>query len=220
MPELTPRRLTLIRHGESQVTVDRVIGGHRSCTGLSALGRLQAERLCNRLQQSGELSDARLISSHFSRARETAFIISPAFDDSRIVEDPSFGEHDPGPLCDGMSYDSFSERFGAGPDWDDVHGEVFPEGETRAQFQLRIGSAIHRLLSVDSTPSIVIACHAGVIGAAFRELLALPTQSSFDLEVRNASITEFVRTQPHRWKLVRHNDAAHLAGLEPATTVG
>ena len=39
-PDLT--RITLIRHGESNVTVQRIIGGHRTCTGLSDLGRRQS----------------------------------------------------------------------------------------------------------------------------------------------------------------------------------
>ena len=35
-----PTTLVLIRHGESRTTVDRVIGGPRTCSGLSDLGRL------------------------------------------------------------------------------------------------------------------------------------------------------------------------------------
>ena len=36
-----PTRLVLVRHGESVATVDRFIGGVRTCTGLSDLGRQQ-----------------------------------------------------------------------------------------------------------------------------------------------------------------------------------
>ncbi len=42
-------RLILIRHGESNVTVRRVIGGFRTCDGLSPLGSEQAHRLAARL---------------------------------------------------------------------------------------------------------------------------------------------------------------------------
>ena len=40
--EPTPTRLVLVRHGESKVTVRRVIGGYRTCDGLSPLGFEQA----------------------------------------------------------------------------------------------------------------------------------------------------------------------------------
>ena len=43
-------------HGESIVTVNRVIGGHRTCTGLSPLGRTQAERLRDRWLASSEFT--------------------------------------------------------------------------------------------------------------------------------------------------------------------
>ena len=48
--EHRPTRLILVRHGESVATVNRVIGGPRTCAGLSELGRQQAERLRERLE--------------------------------------------------------------------------------------------------------------------------------------------------------------------------
>lgn len=211
------RSLMLIRHGESQVTVNRIIGGFRTCSGLSDLGREQAERLRDRLVASGEVRDACLVTTQFPRAQQTAHIISPAFDHSEFTIDEGFGEHDPGPLCDGMSYEEFTERFGEGPDWDDLHGEVFPGGETRAAFQWRVGAALHSLLASNSSRQLVIACHAGVVGAVFRELLGLPAAGGFGLDVRNTSLTEFRLIGQRRWQLVRHNDSAHLAGLAQAT---
>ena len=44
-------RLILIRHGESNVTVERILGGEKSCTGLSDLGRAQACALRDRLEK-------------------------------------------------------------------------------------------------------------------------------------------------------------------------
>ena len=42
-------RVILIRHGESNVTVQRILGGEKSCTGLSELGQQQAAALRDRL---------------------------------------------------------------------------------------------------------------------------------------------------------------------------
>src|SRR3954470_21543734 len=71
-------RLIFVRHGESNTTVARRIGGYRTCTGLSPLGRLQSERLRQRWAEAPDFTADALISSQFPRARETAEIISPA----------------------------------------------------------------------------------------------------------------------------------------------
>ena len=36
---------------------------------------------------------------------------------------------------------------------------------------------------------------------------------AFQIYTRNTSITELVLVKPNIWRLVRYNDAAHLAGL-------
>ena len=68
---MTKTRVILIRHGESVVTVRRVLGGPRTCVGLSDLGKLQAEKLRDRLASTKEISADVLISSGYPRALET-----------------------------------------------------------------------------------------------------------------------------------------------------
>lgn len=213
----SPLRLVLVRHGESNVTVKRVIGGYRSCNGLSDLGRRQVERLRDRLADTGELVPDVLISSNFARAIETAELIAPAFGNLEIAIDPGFGEHDPGPEVDGMTFPAYVERFGT-PDWaGDPHQVVFPGGETTAEFHLRVGSTVSRTLNAHPGATIVVACHGGVVDAAFRHLLRTAPTGSFELSTLNTSITEFQSTPSGAWRLTRYNDAAHLAGL-PAET--
>ncbi|HZI36988.1 MAG TPA: phosphoglycerate mutase family protein, partial [Acidimicrobiia bacterium] len=75
-----PTRLVLIRHGESRSTVDRVVGGHRGCSGLTDRGVRQAKALRDRLTETGELAAATaVLTSVLPRAIETADIIAPAF---------------------------------------------------------------------------------------------------------------------------------------------
>ena len=76
-PDFVPTRLVLVRHGESQASVARSIGGPRTCSGLSDLGRQQCERLAVRLAETGELADVVLYASHYPRAIETAELIAP-----------------------------------------------------------------------------------------------------------------------------------------------
>lgn len=221
--EPAPTVLVLIRHGESNVTVRRVIGGHRSCDGLSDLGRQQAERLRDRLAVTGELNPGQnqdppvLISSNFQRAIETAELIAPSLGDPSIGIDSGFGEHDPGPDIDGMSFVQYVERFGQ-PDWSgDPHVDIFPGGETTARFHLRVGETLSRTLAANAGRTVVVSCHGGVIDAAFRHLLRTAPTGAFELQARNTSITEFRLSPSGVWRLARYNDAAHLHDL-PAET--
>lgn len=209
-------RLVLVRHGESVSTVTRRIGGFRTCGGLSPLGRQQAERLRDRLATTGELTADVLISSQFPRARETAEIISPALGGLPVLEEPGFGEHDPGEDCDGLTFDEFTATHGQ-RDWDDPFGESFPGGETIAAFHFRVGGALFETLREHAGATIVIACHGGVVDAVFRHLLRAPSTGNFQLHTLNTAITEFRHVLPRTWRLLRYNDAAHLAGL-PAET--
>jgi 2,3-bisphosphoglycerate-dependent phosphoglycerate mutase len=212
-----PTRLILVRHGESNVTVRRVIGGHRSCDGLSVLGAEQALRLAKRLAESHEISADVLIASSFARAIQTAELIAPSLGAVELEIVADFGEHDPGPDLDGVSFRDYVDRFGT-PDWSgDPHVEVFPGGETVAQFHLRVGAALSKLLVERAGSTVLLVCHGGVIDAVFRQLLRLPSTGGFEVQALNTSITEFVTTRPDTrstmWRLVRYNDAAHLAGL-------
>ena len=117
-------RVILVRHGESVVTVNRVLGGPRSCTGLSPLGERQADALRKRLEATQEIVPNVLYSSAYPRALETAQIIAPAFAGLEINVEPGFGEHDPGPQCDGMTYVDFMAKHGK-PNWGGDPNAVF-----------------------------------------------------------------------------------------------
>jgi probable phosphoglycerate mutase len=219
-------RLLLIRHGESNTTVSRVIGGPRTCTGLSPLGRVQSERLRDRLAETGEIVADALYASAYPRAIETAEIIAPALGGLTVTQEPGFGEHDPGPDIDGMSYDDFLASHGM-PDWSgDPHAVTFPGGETVADFHHRVGKTLRAILEGHAGETVVVCCHGGVVDAVFRTCLRLRPNGGFSLFTTNTSITELSmvdRLDPSTrlatgsdsgwWRLERYNDAAHLAGL-------
>lgn len=206
-------RLVLVRHGESEVTVRRVVGGPRSCVGLSDLGRRQAEALRERLGSTGEIAADVLMASGYPRAIETAEIIAPALGGLSVALDPAFGEHDPGPECDGLTFEEFVERHGR-PDWEsDPHAVTFPGGETIADFQHRVGLATSRLVQAHPDATVVLACHGGVVDAVLRAALRTVSTGGFEIHTLNTSLTELVHVQPGRWRLVRYNDVSHLTGL-------
>lgn len=211
-----------MRHGESNVTVDRVIGGHRTCSGLSPLGRLQAARLRDRWASAPEFQADVLLASQYPRAIQTAEVIAAALGDLPVLCDEGFGEHDPGPQCDGLSFTEFLERHPDTGGWDagDPFATTFPGGETVAAFQFRVGTAMRRTLDAYPGKTVVVVCHGGVIDATMRLVLKAPAMGVFQIHTRNASITELVLLQPNLWRLDRYNDAAHLAGLPFSTNEG
>jgi 2,3-bisphosphoglycerate-dependent phosphoglycerate mutase len=210
-------RLVLVRHGESVATVSRRIGGHRTCAGLSPLGRRQAEALHDRLQATGEISADLLYSSGYPRAIQTAEVIAPALGDLPVTIDEGFGEHDPGPDCDGLTFQEFVDRHGT-PDWEsDPHAVTFPGGETVAAFHLRVGAAMRAALERHQGATVVVVCHGGVVDAVLRSALRTSPTGVFEVHTLNTSLTELTLVAPGRWRLLRYNDTAHLAGL-PAET--
>ncbi len=210
---MSSTRLVLVRHGESRATIERFVGGPRSCTGLTDQGRLQAEALRNRLSAGHDVEATALFASNFPRALETANIIAPSIGSLPVSVDSGWGEHDPGPDCDGMTYDEFIERFGV-PRWDgDPHDVVYPGGETISQFHDRVMETLRRTVRQHEGGTVVIACHAGVIDAVMRNTLHMHQTGKFELHTQNTSLTELLHVQGSKWRLLRYNDSAHLHGL-------
>jgi 2,3-bisphosphoglycerate-dependent phosphoglycerate mutase len=210
--EPAPTRLVLVRHGESMASVNRSIGGPRTCAGLSDVGRRQCERLAVRLAETGELTDVVLYASAYPRAIQTAEILAPALG-TGVRVDERWGEHDPGADCDGLTFDEFIERYGM-PDWEaDPHDVTFPGGETLAEMHHRVGQAVHDAMAEHTGRTLVVCCHGGVVNAVLRMALRAPAVGDFELFTTNASLTELLLVRPGRWRLLRYNDAAHLAGL-------
>lgn len=210
-------RFIYVRHGESKSTVARVIGGPRTCEGLSPLGVRQAEHLRDRWKDQPEFTPDVVVASQFERARQTAGVVAEAFGSPAVLIDEGFGEHDPGPDCDGMTMDDFVDRFGTGAWEDDPFGVTFPGGETLAAFQFRVGQAVRRFVDERAGQTILVCCHGGVIDAVLRQALKTSPTGGFTINTLNTSITELALVRPNMWSLRRYGDVAHLAGLPAAT---
>lgn len=212
----SPTRLVLVRHGEAQCHVDQVVGGTRGCTGLSDLGRRQAEALGRRLRRTGELADLDvLVASTLPRAVQTAEILAGAVGGPAVEQDGDLCELHPGE-ADGITWEEFRRRYTWPGDTRDYYRPMAPGAESWAAFSIRVGRALTRLADAHECRTVVVACHGGVIEHSFAVLGELPLGRGFHLRIENTSITEWERA-PHgperRWTLVRFNDAAHLADL-------
>ncbi|MBJ7504602.1 MAG: histidine phosphatase family protein [Ilumatobacteraceae bacterium] len=210
---MSDTRVVLVRHGESFANAERFLGGLRTCRGLTDHGRAQARVLGERLARTRELSVDAVVSSSYPRALQTAEIILPYVGHSVLDVRAAFGEHDPGPECDGLKFDEFVARYGP-PNFNaDPHAVTFPGGETIAEFHTRIIEAFRELERDYRNQTVVVSCHGGTIEGLLRHALQTPSTGRFELYAKNSSITELVRARENVWRLVRYNDHAHLADL-------
>lgn len=206
-------RLLLIRHGESVAQVKGFLSGHNTCVGLSDLGRTQAHALRDRLVATGELGPLDLVyTSNLERATETADIISPAFGETPRVNECDWCEIRAG-AAEGLTYEEFRSRHRTDGDTEDPYRGSTPEGgESWAEFYVRAGTRLRRIADEHPNQRIVVVAHGGIIGASFVALGDLPMRMATDIayETINTSMTEWRHTGKE-WRLVRFNDAAHLA---------
>ena len=212
-----PTTVVLVRHGESQVTVDQMVGGHQSCSGLSKRGRRQAEALRDRLQASGLVRGATaLYASILPRAVETASIIAPA------VGSGAFEVEQRCELCelhvvdgDGLSWTEFVDRYGEPPWATDPTAPLSPGSESWAGFLARAGTALDDVADRHEGELVVVACHGGVIEASFVAWGGLPPGApGARLRPENTGLTIWSRREGRPWRLERYNDTAHLDGQE------
>jgi broad specificity phosphatase PhoE len=205
-------RVVLIRHGEAACNVGGVVGGHKGCTGLSPLGRTQAGALRTRLVETGELAGAgSLYASVLARALETAAVAAPGIGTGAApIAHCDLCELHPGE-ADGLTWDEFRRRYGE-PDFDvNPDSVVAPGGESWRSFVARASGAVARLAQAHRGELVVVVCHAGVIESTLLAFLPVaPTRTRLGLPTEHTSLTEW-ELGDRGWRLVRYNDAAHLA---------
>jgi probable phosphoglycerate mutase len=211
-------RIVLIRHGEAECNVNRVVGGRQGCSGLTDLGRRQVAALADRLYESGELREATtLYASVLPRAVETAERLRPVV---------GAGPHALGPvrqrcdLCelhpgeaDGMAWEEVVATFGV-PDWDrDPTQPMAPGGESWSEFVLRASNAVRDVVRAHPGELVVAAVHAGVIEATMISFLGVSPEVYRRgwLRIVHASMTEW-EWEPgeESWVLLRFNDACDI----------
>jgi 2,3-bisphosphoglycerate-dependent phosphoglycerate mutase len=221
-PEEGATRVVLVRHGEAECNLNRIIGGPKGCTGLSPLGRFQVGALADRLYESGELREATaLYSSVLPRAIETAQMLRPVVGPGPEALGPVQARCD---LCelhpgdsDGMEWDELVETFGV-PDWDrDATVPIAPGGESWSGFVDRAAGAVRAMVRRHPGELVVAAVHAGVIEATMIAFLGVPPEVYRRGWVRivHASMTEWEWVpSERRFVLLRFNDSAGVPRRE------
>ncbi|MBI3988101.1 MAG: histidine phosphatase family protein [candidate division NC10 bacterium] len=202
-------RLLLVRHGESLWNSERRIQGHQD-SGLSPTGRLQTERLADRLKGR---SFGALYSSSSQRAKESAEILSAAVglpvhlrDDLREIR---LGR------WEGKTVQEIEEEDG------DLYQRWLtrpleatpPGGEGLVPFQKRIVTALEGIRDAHPEQDVLIVTHAGAIRAYVSFILDLDLNRIFTLKIDNTALSEvlFAKGVP---TLSLFNDTCHLLSLD------
>ncbi|MEO5678812.1 MAG: histidine phosphatase family protein [Acidimicrobiales bacterium] len=211
-----PTTIVLVRHGESQVTVDQVVGGHTACSGLSERGRRQAEALRDRLTATGLLRGAgSLYASVLARAVETAEVIAPAIGVGALPVEERCA------LCelhvgegDGLSWVDFVNLYGRPPWASDPTVPLSPGSESWAGFIERASAGLQAVAEEQAGRLAVVVCHGGVIEASFAAWGGMVDGQPGRLRPDNTALTIWSKVEASPWRLDRYNDRAHLDGLD------
>ncbi len=104
------------------------------------------------------------------------------------------------------------EHFPTRGDSGDVLDRHIPGAESWDECYARVGARLRRAAEEHPGRIVVVVGHGGTIAASFAAFGGLGLRDSMGMlhEVRNTSITEW-RFTGRDWRLVRFNDAAHLA---------
>ncbi len=211
-------RIVLIRHGEAECNVSRIVGGPKGCSGLSALGYRQVAALADRLYESGELRDATaLYASVLPRAIETAERLRAVIGPGPTALGPVRQQCD---LCelhpgeaDGMEWEDVVATFGV-PDWDrDPALPIAPGGESWSEFVVRASDAVRAVVRAHPGELVVAAVHAGVIEATMIAFLGISPEVYRRgwVRINHASMTEWELVPGEdRWVLLRFNDSCDV----------
>jgi broad specificity phosphatase PhoE len=211
-------RLVLVRHGDAHAGFHGVVGGRTGCTGLTPLGRRQAEALRDHLGGSGRLQADALVSSVLPRAVETAQIIAPGLGIDLGAQECDLCEVHTGE-ADGLTWTEYGTRYG-GFDMEAEPDRVFaPGGDSWNSFHERVHAMLLRLTRDHAGQTVVAVCHAGVIMASLRVLLGIPHPGTgAQLRPTNTGLTEWEHDDVlDRWTLHSFNDAGHLLDLGAET---
>lgn len=200
--------LYLVRHGESEIPVDRVQHDYP----LSELGREQAQRVGERFR--GVRPD-RLVTTPFNRTRETARAIA-ATTDVEPAEAPGLGAIDPGDLAR-VPYSQRKERwpeFWSRPPNPALDYSHFG-GESAQGFYERVTAAFVEDVwerHWREPLTIIVVSHAETINVILHHLLRMPYEGwmAFNIDHTGVSLLD-VRLERPRIRYV--NDTSHLGDL-------
>jgi probable phosphoglycerate mutase len=215
----------LSRHGEAHCNVAGLVGGDKTCTGLTDVGRRQVEALAaDRLRAEQETAPFDVLyAAPRRRVLESAEILSAALglpvNVAERLAGPRHGE------ADGRTWAEIFTEFGGAPR-SDPDRQYAPSSETWNEYLARVTGALAGLVRRHPGQRVLIAGHHETIEASFTYMLGLAHDASARTGFASGH-TSLVRWHQRTngfgqdgWILAAFNDQQHLAqaGLLTAAT--
>lgn len=187
------RSLTLVRHGESDWNVSRLVQGQDDRAQLTEEGRAQSQLLVETLRQQ---EFDHVVSSDLARARETAAIISDGLSltlaTDPLLRERSFGAFEGGPLADLTSdFTGVAHGVVVDPDARPEGGESFRDVVHRAKL------FVEHVLDEWPDRQLVVVTHGGMIRALRAHGAQSPLEGLTWDPVGNASVWVVHTPEPH-----------------------
>ncbi|WP_040834370.1 bifunctional RNase H/acid phosphatase [Nocardia brevicatena] len=202
-----PTRLLLLRHGQTELSVQRCYSG-RGNPPLTSLGREQADRAAKMLAAKGDI--AAVVTSPLGRARETAEAAGAALDiPVRVVDglvETDFGD------WEGLTFREATERD------PDLHARWLgdpslraPGGESFDEVRERVAVVRRDLVALYPGANIVVVSHVTPIKTLLQLALGVGPSLLYrlHLDLASLSIAEFYPDGGSSVRLV--NDTSYLA---------
>jgi probable phosphoglycerate mutase len=207
--------LVLVRHGQAHCNAAGLVGGPRTCTGMTDLGRAQVRSAAERLAvEHAATPFTALYAGPRLRLRETADILGTAFGlTARVtngLDGPVHGD------ADGRLWHDVKTAADGGPH---AHPDrPWADGsDTWNGYLRRAGACLRDLIDQHEGERLVFAAHGETVLALHTLLLALRPGLQSGFTVDHGSVTRWQhhanRLGQRRWLLDRHNDTAHLRAL-------
>ncbi|MEJ8639078.1 histidine phosphatase family protein [Streptomyces sp. MS2.AVA.5] len=212
--------LVFVRHGQAQCNADGLVGGPRTCTGLTNLGYAQAEQAARRLATEHLKRPFDMVyAGPRIRLVQTGEIIAqtlqiPLHFDDRL-DGPVHGD------ADGKPWDAVKTAANGGPH---AHPDTpwAAGSDTWNGYLKRASKNLSQFIEENEGKRIVFAAHGETVITAHTLLLDIPIGSPAGFTHNHASITRWQhhrnRLGQTRWMLDRHNDTEHLSLLTPEPT--
>ncbi|MEU3164041.1 histidine phosphatase family protein [Streptosporangium sp. NPDC006930] len=207
--------LLFTRHGQARCNVDGLVGGPRTCTGLTEPGRRQATLTARRIAtEHAEVPFTTIYAGTRLRLQQTGEIYAAVLGLPLTIE-PGLD----GPIhgdADGRPWHEVKTAFGGGPHAHPSRPWAIGS-DTWNGYLRRAGVSLTSLIERHDGERVLFAAHGETVLAAHTLLLGLPPGTEAGFTVDHGSLNRWQlhlnRLGQRRWMLDRHNDTAHLAAL-------
>lgn len=204
------QQIYVVTHAESVHHLEGKVGGWYD-TGLTDLGRLQAQAIATRLEGLGLSETAFLVSSDLRRASETADIIGDKM--GIVVEhDAGFREMSYGE-AEGQPQSWLDERISIPPETHRLDHPIISGAETKRAFVQRVYDSMSRLPTASNG---IIVTHGYALTFIIAYWIGMPLESAthVNFAASPGGLTHLVEDDFFRNRAVKMlNDVTHLQGV-------